>query len=501
MGQGSRTLRLIRLTAALCAGSLVTSPGLAAGADSGVEWSFVSAPNLHPPKLQVLVRKPGLAHGDFLTTNLPGPAPAGQVAGQFGPLILDSRARPVWFMPLRHAQAWGLQQETYRGEHVLVFFEAVFRALRRGAPPRPYSDPGRVVIYDEHYRKIATVKARSPWITDLHDASIVGGDIWITVTRPVNHQDLTAYGGPSNATVLDDGLQEFQISTGRLLRTWDALNPAGRPNVPLSASYQRASAGWDPYHLNSVQALPDGDLLVSMRNTSAVYLIDPARNRIIWRLGGRRSSFRLARQGRFAWQHDAQLVHPGQDGKGRSVELTLFDDNTGRGPARGMILSLDTITDRARLVAGYPHHPAYYAQLLGSMQLLPNGNTLVGWGSPYAYLTEFSRSGRELLNVAWPGTGEQSYRDLFSADWVGRPYYPPRGALRGNIVYASWNGATEVSRWEVLAGSSTSALRVAASARRTGFETAIGLGRSHDTYEVRALDAHGHVLGTSRPFS
>jgi hypothetical protein len=461
----------------------------------------VSAPHLHPPKLQVLVRKPGLARGEFLATNLPGAAPKGHVAGQFGPLILDSRARPVWFMRVS-GQAWNLQQETYRGKPVLVWFEALLHPLRRGARPAPRSgsDPGRVVIYDEHYRRIAILKARSPWMTDLHDASIVGDDIWITVIRPIGPRNLRAYGGPRDATILDVGLQEFQISTGHLLRTWDALNPGERPNIPLSASHERASRAWDPYHLNSAQALPDGDLLVSLRNTWAVYLINPARHRVIWSLGGRSSTFKFARGARFAWQHDAQLVDPRRNGRGRDLELTLFDDNSGRGPARGMILRLNTITHRASLAAAYPHHPSYYAQFLGSMQLLPNRNALVGWGSPYAYFTEFSRSGRVLLNAAWPRRG-QSYRTLFTNTWVGTPYYPPSGAVRGTTVYASWNGATGVARWEVLAGSSTGSLAVVASRARNGFETAIGLSRSHPVYEVRALGTHGEVLRTSHPFS
>jgi hypothetical protein len=102
--------------------------------------------------------------------------------------------------------------------------------------------------------------------------------------------------------------------------------------------------------------------------------------------------------------------------------------------------------------------------------------------------------------VAWPFHG-QSYRTLFTDTWVGRPDYPPQGAVRGRTVYASWNGATQVSRWEVLAGSSRGRLRVVASRRRAGFETAITVRRSYSAYQVRAVDAAGHMLGTSKAFS
>ena len=67
-------------------------------------------------------------------------------------------------------------------------------------------------------------------------------------------------------------------------------------------------------------------------------------------------------------------------------------------------------------------------------------------------------------------------------------------------VYASWNGATEVARWEVLAGASASSLAPAGSAARSGFETRIGTSGGAFV-AVRALDAAGNVLGTSRAIS
>jgi hypothetical protein len=61
-------------------------------------------------------------------------------------------------------------------------------------------------------------------------------------------------------------------------------------------------------------------------------------------------------------------------------------------------------------------------------------------------------------------------------------------------VYASWNGATEVASWRVLAPE-----RVAVH-KKTGFETAIQVDRSLGLIRVQALDAAGRVIGTSSPF-
>ena len=164
-----------------------------------------------------------------------------------------------------------------------------------------------------------------------------------------------------------------------------------------------------------------------------------------------------------------------------------------------MILSLNTSSHTATLVKAYRHHPPLSAQVEGSMQLLPNGDAVVGWGSE-PYFSEYSASGEKLLDARWPGASN-SYRTLFTNTWVGQPDYPPRGAVVRDTVYASWNGATEVARWEVLAGSTAGGLTVVAAHPRSGFETAITLGKSYGAYEVRALSATGAVLGTSKAFS
>ena len=65
-------------------------------------------------------------------------------------------------------------------------------------------------------------------------------------------------------------------------------------------------------------------------------------------------------------------------------------------------------------------------------------------------------------------------------------------------LYASWNGATEVENWEVLAGPTVDALEPVGSVPRTGFETAIAVRTGDALVGVRALDGSGEALGTSK---
>src|SRR5437588_4552041 len=91
-------------------------------------------------------------------------------------------------------------------------------------------------------------------------------------------------------------------------------------NVTVRDSYLPyfPGQGYYYFHLNSIQQLRDGNILISARNTWGVYLINKKTGRIIWRLGGKRSSFKMGAHTNFEWQHDAILHKHGL--------LTLFDD-------------------------------------------------------------------------------------------------------------------------------------------------------------------------------
>jgi hypothetical protein len=62
------------------------------------------------------------------------------------------------------------------------------------------------------------------------------------------------------------------------------------------------------------------------------------------------------------------------------------------------------------------------------------------------------------------------------------------------VVYVSWNGATGVRRWRVLAGTPP---RAVADAAKDGFETAIPVRSDATRFRVEALDAKGRVLRSS----
>jgi len=69
--------------------------------------------------------------------------------------------------------------------------------------------------------------------------------------------------------------------------------------------------------------------------------------------------------------------------------------------------------------------------------------------------------------------------------------------VAGDAAYASWNGATDVAHWQVLAGPAAGQLKPVQTVAKNGFETPIRLKKSAAFYAVKAVGRDGKVLGTS----
>jgi hypothetical protein len=438
--------------------------------------SYHSAPGLHPPVVQRTVDDDSTS-GDFF------------LAAGGGLLVLDGQGQVVWFHnPVQntHLSALNFSMQHYRGKPVLTWWQGKI------VPPG-YGTQGEDVIVNQSYQRIATVHGAEGYSPDLHEFRLTkDGTALITAFAPVK-ADLTSVGGPRDGRVLDSIVQEIDVRTGRLLWAWHALG-----HVPVSASEvgkPQASQPYDYFHINSIQQLPNGNLLISARNTWAVYEISRATGHVLWTLGGKNSSFTEGKGTNFEWQHDAEL-HPGG-------LLSVFDDGSSpkeESQSRALLLKLDLNFMHVSLKRAYTHSPPLLAGTEGNVQLLPDGKVLVGWGSAPAF-SEYSPSGKQIWDGLFSAPND-SYR-AYRSPWRAHPTTPPAisvsaGAGDTMTVYASWNGATDVSRWQVLAGSSRDHLLPVAAAEKTGFETTIPAKTSERYLAVRALTSSGRVLGTSR---
>jgi EmrB/QacA subfamily drug resistance transporter len=456
-------------------------------------YRFVSAPALHPPIIRASTGASATLPGDVLLGDFYNMVDHPMI-GQSGALILDGHLQPVWFHPVPTSEvASNLAPQTYHGRPALSWWQGVI--TNTGA-----TQSGEDVVVDQHYRTVATLRATGGWVLTLHSLVIAGNDAWVTANRnrPMN---LSRWGGAYNGALTDSAIQEYDLRSGRLLYSWDALR-----HIPLSQSYASLPSNgfpWDAYHVNSFQLAGDGTFLVSMRNTWAAYLVDIGSGRIDWTLGGKHSTFSLGRGAQFQWQHDVEL-HPG-------ALVSMFDDHccqitgggtfvTPTGLSRGLELRLNPTARTATLLAQYTRADQADASYMGNAQPLAGGGVFVGWGS-VPFFSAYAPGGRLVLDARLPGP-DLSYR-AYLDHWVGQPAQPPAGAVRTQggrtTVYASWNGATEVASWRVLADRGGTFTPVA-TAGRTGFETAIAVPGGGTRFEVAALDASGRELGRSAAF-
>lgn len=439
---------------------------------------FWSRPDLLPAPVSVIGG--GVAPG-YLSVGL-GTA-HGSVAGV---QILDHHGEPLFYQPVS-TELWitnpGVFQ--YRGDPVLTWWEGSVRQ------PPGYGQ-GEGVIVDGSYRELARVRAANGRWVDMHEYRLTPeGTALFTCYPEVVEADLSEIGGPSNGRVLENIIQEVDVRTGKLLMEWRSLD-----HVPLSESYREPTDPFDYLHANSIDIATDGNLLISGRHTWSVYKLDRLTGEVIWRLGGKRSDFAMGKGSEYAWQHHARAVGP--------TTISVFDNGADgstdtHSQSRGVLLSIDEPARTARLSAAY-EHDRLLANAMGSVEKLPNGNVLIGWGEePGA--TEFAADGTLLSDAVFP-VGQKSYR-ASRLEWTGTPRDAPAIAARPgpkegtSFLFVSWNGATEVTHWRVHAGSSAKHLRPIGVLRRTGFETAVSLNTTHGYAAITALSSSGRPLGRS----
>ncbi len=304
--------------------------------------------------------------GDLFLSEFDSPGQAGP--GQHGPLVVGGDGTPIWFHPLPTGQtATDVRVQQYDGQPVMTWWQGFVNAgVGNGVGE----------VFDRSYRRIATIRAGDGYAADPHELQLTSrGTALVTSENPVVW-DTSGIGGARRAVVLDSVVQEVEVKTGLVRFEWHSLD-----HVPVRESHvppHKVDGHVDDYfHVNSASETPDGNLLVSSRNTWTIYKVARADGHVQWRLGGKRSSFSLGRGVSFAWQHDARVAGNGT--------ITLFDD--GAAPAvhsasRAIAVGLDTKRHRAWLVHDYRHRgPSLLANSQGSYQDLPGGDVLVGWGS------------------------------------------------------------------------------------------------------------------------
>jgi hypothetical protein len=458
--------------------------------DPNAVQHYRSAPSLTPSTVTITTpAKSGAAPGDLFLAPYQGD-------GSPGPMITEQNGSLVWFHKLPAGyESTNFQVQQYEGKPVLTWWQG--RILEVGF------GQGEDVIYNSSYQQIATVRAGNGYHADLHEILLTPqGTAWIDSFDPV-HMNLSAAGGAAHGILTDSAIQEIDVKTGLVMWEWHALG-----HIPLSYAQTPAPRDeypWDYVHINSISPDPAGgapasqpaDILLSSRTGWTLYDVNMHTGAFNWLFGdGRHSSFKLGPGVRFYWQHDAEWQPGGL--------ISLFDNGSDppkQKESAGLLLRPDFAKHEVTLVKRF-HDPTktLLASSQGNTLSLPDGNWLLGYGG-LPNFTEFSSSGQVLLDGAL-GKEVQDFRTYLSP-WSGQPASAPALAVQAGTggaltVQASWNGATDGSSWQLLAGS-PGAMAPVASAPRQGFETTIHASTSGPDVAVAALGSSGQTLSTSAP--
>jgi hypothetical protein len=375
------------------------------------------------------------------------------------------------------------------------------------------------ILLDSSYKEVRRVKAANGLEADLHEFRFTDAGTALITIYDIQQADLTPLGGNSDGYIWDSIFQEIDIETGDLVFQWRASE-----HFELTDSYHgrgnqgvRKSNPWDFFHINSVEKDPSGNYLISSRYTSTVSYINGKNGEVLWVLGGRRNNFLDLSDGRatdFRYQHDARWHN-------NYTTISLFN-NGAQAPnqeenthySRAMKITIDTSNSTAmtaKLETQYINTLQISSSSQGNMQVLPNGNTLVGYGFNAAF-TEFASNGVALCETHFGAasrfhTGDvQSYR-VMKFNWTGSPSTDPDIAMVGGALYVSWNGATEVRSWvletgdkEVSFGGLGSIIWKATSrTEKNGFETKVEIPNDHGLFvRIIGVDGKGKFLGATK---
>ncbi|OGE51954.1 hypothetical protein PENARI_c011G02802 [Penicillium arizonense] len=431
--------------------------------------------------------------------------PGGDEVFHSGPTIIDQRYQLVWNEPL-YGKSWAVDVKYFRGVPYLTFW-----ADKHGGQSN-----AAWYMLNSSYDEVYTIHPAGGWKSDDHEFDITRDQTGIVAIEMEVPFDLSAVGGPRDGWILDNGFQELDIETGKVLFQWRAS-----AHWDLAESYQNFTEhngtsqeeAWDFFHQNSVQKDSRGNYLISSRHMSTIAYIDGQTGSVLWKLGGKQNTFSdlSGHATDFNGQHHARFLEDWEDRK--TATISLFDNGSGgraqTHPTSGKIVKIDVEKWTAQLKQQYsnPHHRVNSVNR-GSTQVLPSGNVLLGYGSAAAW-SEFSADGDLLCDVHFGPQSRFSQGDVvsyrvFKRQWLGSPREGPSLSIANDIVYVSWNGATEVTAWELqgsnYAGTYDDADFFALKkTQKAGFETDILLPKENKYQYLRVvgLNQLGKKIGYS----
>jgi Arylsulfotransferase (ASST)/Bacterial Ig-like domain len=287
-----------------------------------------------------------------------------------------------------------------------------------------YYDAGmfRHYVMDSSYTVIDSIACGNGYVDDTHELRILANGHALLMAYDPELVDMSAIvpGGDPSAIVTGLILQELDENKNVVFqwRSWDHFQITDATHEDLLAHTI------DYVHGNAIEVDADGNLLLSCRHMDEITKIDRTTGDILWRWGGKNNQFTFLDDSiGFSHQHAIRLIDNGH--------YTMFDNGNFHTPSfsRAVEYVLDQTQFTAQLVWQYRNTPDSYGNAQGYVQRLPNGSTLIGWGTGKPDVIEVAANGTKVMELSLPAN-TVSYR-AFRYEWM-----PEAPVLRVNNAVA-----------------------------------------------------------------
>ncbi len=236
-------------------------------------------------------------------------------------------------------------------------------------------DPGKYVRYSADGASIASYTATTPdddgsvIYTDNHELLITTDNAGTEHFHMLAFEQRANNASPVGAWHMlvrqtSDGTPELRF------RAWNYFTADDETEItPVAGAV-------DYDHSNALFIDPnDGNYVMSFRNTDALLKVDYNSGDVLWQLGGKRNQFTFVGDplNGFYGQHSVRVLLDG--------DILIYDDGLGHTPpeSRAVEYKLDTTAMTATMVWEFRHSPAIFTPVVGSVERLENGHTLVGF--------------------------------------------------------------------------------------------------------------------------
>ncbi|MFN3307048.1 MAG: aryl-sulfate sulfotransferase, partial [Candidatus Kapaibacteriota bacterium] len=283
----------------------------------------------------------------------------------------------------------------------------------------------RFVILDSNFNIVDSVSAVG-YATDFHDFLILPNGNYMLIAEADTTIDMSRIipNGHPNCRVNNFKIQEINYRTKQVVWEWNALEHFSildaTEDITLESNYIR------PFHINSIELLSDGNLLISCRHLDEITKINRSTGEIVWRMGGRK-----CRNNQFVFVNDTinnffGFSHQHDPRELSNGNILLFDNGNLRPSpfSRTVEYVIDEANRRVTKVWEYRAPNNIVSNAMGSCQRLPNGNTLIAWGGTTAegghnyLLSEVTPEGHIALEFYSNVGTYRGYRHIFKMDAI-----------------------------------------------------------------------------------